>query len=453
MSNIKSLPLKQSLMVNALNAPNPFEFVVATQNVYNMPTLAIIYAMNGWTGKQIYTDQYWRAKSGNLSIAAAIDSVAQSGADLIVTLKDASYDLFREGDVVRDSNDYDGLVKSKQAGQVVIQPFTSGALVAATHFIKDSTISVLGNASAARASQGVQSLSYIPDKDYNCYNVVRDSQVITTEDLQETFVKYQGQNWWAAQEKNMLQRLTAQVAERIIWGKRGYQISTNKGLVNSNGGILWSIENRGGMVDPITSDAISLSKINEIVSNIKMRSGKGLSELTFVGGINAIVKIQSVLGPIVAQSGINNTFGGKEVKGFSVPFYSIGFVNCKFVHDPMFDNPGKFGVSSADLTQISGLTGSKKSNSFFVMDTSPVDRVGGGTEPVMEMFYYHKEMSFGYIKGMTDADASNYTEMNYVNANAVDIATDLDCRSCHAIVRNGVNVVDASSMYYYNVVR
>lgn len=448
---ISSLPLKQSLMVKALNARNPFQFVVETQNVYNNPTLAILYAMNGWKSEQINTDKYERGKTGNLAVAAAIDTVTQSGNDLIIALKDPTYNNFRVGDEVRDSNDYKAIVKSKQPGQVVLEAFTSGALSSASHFKKDYTISVLGNASPSRASKGIESLYVTPDTDYNCYNVVRDSLSLATEDLNDTYVKFRGQNWHHSQEWFMLNRLTGSVTDKMIWGERGYQIPTSQGLVNSNGGIVWSIQNRGGLSEPILSDQISVSKINEIVSNIKVRSGRGLEQLTFVCGMNALTKIQMALSDYIKYAGVDNTFGGTAVKGLSVPYYNIGFVQCKFIHDPMLDNPGKYNVSSADATQIPGLSGSKKSNSFFVIDTSPVNIIGGGKEPMVKMFHFHKEMSYGYIKGMTDAGNDNYTEADYVNATSTDIATDLDARSCHAIVRTGINIVDASTMYYYNV--
>ena len=241
----------------------------------------------------------------------------------------------------------------------------------------------------------------------------------------------------------MLRRLCVSIEQDMIWSDRG-QVTTTQGLTNSNGGMVWSIKNRNGTYVPATS-AITLSVLNEVVYNVRIKQGKPTQELTFLMGSGALQQVQTFLGDIVKFSGQNNTFGGGKVEGFNVKTYSIADVNCKFIYAPSLDNPKMW----PEPTTVPGLIGSKMSNSFFVMDTSPLPIVGGGVEPSIKLFHFGKEMSFGHIKGMVDAGGD---PADYMNPMDTIISSDIDGMSAHAQVKNGINIVDASGMLFYEMV-
>ena len=448
MPQISTLPLNTSLLAKTLNARNPFQFVIETAQNYNTPTLSLIHAFNNWNSEQIDSEKYERGKIGNLAVAAAIQTVTASGSDLILTFQDPTYDQFRVGDEVMDNNRKHGWVKSAGAGTITIQQY-GAALSAATDFQPNTTCRYLANQSPKRASQGTTSLQVTPDLDENYYDIKRDSQFLANDDFVDTYVKFHGQNWSFSQEWFMLRRLCMSVSEKFIWSDRGYNISTPQGNTNSNGGIVWSIKNRGGHYNPTTS-AITLASLNEFIYNIRIKNGKAAQELTFLCGSGALTQMQAFLGQEIKPTGINNTFGGKEVKGYSVPFYGIADVVCKFVYEPALDNPKKWAVTPDDFSTISGVVGSKMSNSFIAIDTSPANIIGGGSEPIIKLFHYRKEMSYGYIKGMDDAGSAS--EHDYMDATASIISSDVDGRSAHAIVRNGINIVDASGLAFWETV-
>lgn len=449
-NQINTLPLNTSLLAKTLNARNPFQFVIETAQYYDTPTLAIINAFNNWNSEEINTEKYERGKIDNLAIAAAISTNTASGANLILTFSDPTYNEFRVGDEVMDNNRVHGWVSVASPGTITINPF-GAALSSTTTFQPATTCRYLANQSPKRASVGVTSLQVTPSLDFNYYDIKRDSQFLANEDFVDTYVKFHGQNWAFSQEWFMLQRLCRSVASKFLWSNRA-QVTTPQGLTNSNGGIEWSIKNRNGFYNP-SSTAITLSSLNEFIYNIRIKKGKPMQELTFLCGSGALATIQNFLGEIMKFSGQNNTFGAGTVKGYNIKTYSIADVDCKFVYESALDNPGVWSQTPDDQTTISGLFGSKMSNSFFALDTSPATIVGGGQEPIIKLFHYRKEMSYGYINGMIDAGNDNVSENDYMNATSTLISSDVDGRSAHAIVRNGINIVDASGMGFWETIK
>lgn len=449
-NQISTLPLNTSLLAKTLNARNPFQFVIETAQNYNMPTLAIVNAFNNWNSEQIDSERYERAKIDNLGVATAIATNTASGPNLILTFTDPTYSDFRVGDEVMDNNRVHGWVSSAAPGTVTINPY-GAALSSTTTFQANTTIRYLANQSPKRASVGTTSLQVTPTLDYNFYDIKRDSQFLANEDFVDTYVKFRGKNWAFSQEWLMLQRLCRSVATKFLWSNRA-QVTTPQGLTNSNGGIEWSIKNRGGFYNP-SSVAITLGGLNEFIYNIRIKKGKPMQELTFLCGSGALTQMQAFLGQEIKFSGENNTFGGTAVKGYTVPFYAIADVMCKFVYEPALDNPAIWSQTPDDLTTISGLFGSKMSNSFFAIDTSPALIVGGGQEPIIKLFHYRKEMSYGYIQGMIDAGDDGISEENYMNATSTVVSSDVDGMSSHAIVRNGINIVDASGMGFWETIK
>ena len=444
MAQISKLPLHNSLLSKSLNQRNPFEMVADTYQYYNTPFLTIVYAMNGWSSKQINVEKYEKAKLGNLAIATEIFDNKPAGANLDVFFTDASFDQLRIGDKVMDSNRFIAYVVATSPGIVTIQPFTSGALVAATHFTKNMTIKLISDASPNRASVGKSSLYVTPDLDYNFYSVKRDSVFIAGEDMTDTYVKYKNEDWYFQQEMEMLRRLSVNIENDFIWSERGYQIVTPQGLTNSNGGMIWATKNRGGGYEPATS-AITIDSLLETIYSIQIKRGKPTQEVTFLLGSGAFMQIQKVLQDYAKYAGTNNTFGGVAVKGFDINTFTIIGITCKFIKATTLDNPKVW----TEPTAVAGLVGSKMSNSFIAFDTSPIPVSGGGTMPSIEVFHYGKEMYYGHINGMVAAGGD---PKDYMNPADTVISSDVDGITAHAQVKNGIDIIDASGMYFREMV-
>lgn len=453
MASNSQLPLSTSLYAQMLNMDNPMEFVINSQPIYNSPTLAIIAALNAFNVKKVDSELYSRSYVDNLSVAAPIQQVEQVGSDLKVTLADNSYDSFRNQEQVADSNGYKAYVKSHSPGILILEPFTSGALNAATHFVKDSTVSSISIQATSRASGKTESLYVTPKQAENVCNTIRDTVFLASSDLIATKVKFMGASWAHSQETFMLRRLMASVSTALIENEFAFQKQTSYGKVNSNGGLLWSIANRGGIVDPITdqSQAISIDFLNDMILRMQAESGKELEEVSMLGGGQAIKNAQmAVANAGIVQSGVSNTFGGTMVEGFDVPFYKIAGTKVKFIRERSWDNPGKYSVSPKDKTNIPGLSGSKKSNSFCCIDTSSVESVDGQKDTNIELFTTGKELSYGTIKGMLDTEGGTFNETDFLPTNT-DISSDIDGRTVCALVKLGLNIPIANGMYHYKV--
>ena len=69
-------------------------------------------------------------------VVATVDTVAQSGANLIITFTDPTFDAFRLKTMVRDSNGNQAYVVATAAGTITVAPATNPTtLVAASHFV------------------------------------------------------------------------------------------------------------------------------------------------------------------------------------------------------------------------------------------------------------------------------------------------------------------------------
>lgn len=442
MSNNTKLPLLNSLIANTLNARNPFEHVVDISGGYNTPFLSIAYALNNFQSKQVNSVQYEFAKQGNLAVVAQISGNSLVGTNLVVTLVDPNFNDYRKGDKVMDSNNVKARVLSSSPGTVTLEPYGT-ILVAATHFTAAMFCKVIGDASPNRSSRGKESLYNVPTMDFNLSSYKRDSVYIDLEDMTDTYVKYDGEMWSFAQEMTMLQRFARNMEQDFIESDRGV-FSTSDGDSNSNGGLNWSIINRNGTYVP-SSNIITQSLLNEMLSSISKKRSASKKEVTLLAGEDAMQTIHTFINDIGKFAGTANTFGGTEVRGLQYNKYAIGSISLNIVPFPYFNNPEFF----PEATTIPGAQGTKASNSFYLIDTTPIPYVDGGNTPAIEMFHFGKEMYYGHIKGMASAGAD---VNDYMNPADTIISSDVSGISAHAMARNGINIVDAKGMGFFKVI-
>ena len=435
------LPLFNSLLTNTLNERNSFQDVVDISMGYNTPFLSLVNIMNMGSSKQIGSAIYEFAKRDNLAVSTAIAANAQVGANLLLTLADPSYNQFRVGDKVMDTEWIKAYVVSSTPGFVTISPFGT-ALVAATHFTAGMYVKAIGDASPNRDSRGKESLYNTPVMDFNFYSTKRESVYIALEDMIDTYVRYQGKSWYFDQEMDMIRRGAKNMELDFIVSDR-LQTTTPAGLTNSNGGLKWSIINRGGTYVK-SNNLLSLSIFNQLLQEIASKNSSSAKEVTCMAGEGAMFIIHQFINEIGKFSGVNNTFGGQKVHGLQYNEYAIGSISLKLIPFPTFNDPVLF----PEVSTIPGAVGSRQSNALFMIDSSPNKIVGGGTAPAIELFHFGKEMYYGHIKGISAAGSD---VSDFMNPADTIISSDIDGISAQWMVRNGVNITNAKGMAYFEL--
>jgi len=439
MANLSPLPLANSLISATLNERNPMDLVTDISRGYNTPFLSIVSALNGWSSHRIDSIKYEFTTVGNLSVAALIASNSLVGSNLVLTLQDTTYKNFRVGDLLMDSEMIFGKVISASAGSVTIEP-SGVALVAGTHFTAGMTAKCVGNASIKSSSRGVSSLYVTPTLDFNYPGITRDSQFIDLKDMLATYPKFKGDFWWYAQEELMLQNFARQLEQKWVYTNRGV-ITGQDGEYYVNGGLIWSIKNRGGVYLK-SPNIIDNNTLDDLIYQVSVKRAAATQDLVCLYGRAAKMEIDKFLGETIKYSGKENTFGGDGVKGFSVPMYNIGSTNISFIYFPLLDNP----VFNPEPCTLPNATGTRGSNSFFLIDKNMLVGMGGGSKPPVELFHYGQEMYYGHIRGLANAGT---TSSDYMNPSDTVISSDVAGMSAHAMADNGINIVDAQGMCFF----
>jgi hypothetical protein len=435
------LPLFNSLLSNTLNERNSFRDVVDISMGYNTPFLSLVNVMNMGNSKQIGSAIYEFAKRDNLAVSTQISAAAQSGLNLVLTLSDPAFNQFRKGDKVMDTEWVKAVVLTSGPGNVTIEPFGT-PLVAGTQFAAGQYIKVIGDASPNRDSRGKESLYNTPIMDFNFYSTKRDSVYLALEDMIDTYVRYKGQSWYFDQEMDMIRRAAKNMESDFIVSDR-LQVTTSQGLTNSNGGLKWSIINRGGTYVK-SNNLLDIDIFNQLLLEVASKNSAAQKEVTCMAGEAAMQIIHKFINEIGKFSGKNNTFGGQIVHGLQYNEYAIGSISLKLVPFPTFNDPVLF----PELSAIGGAQGTRQSNALFMIDSSPNKIVGGGDAPSIELFHFGKEMYYGHIKGMAAAGAD---VSDFMNPADTIISSDIDGISAQWLVRNGINITNAKGMVYFEL--
>ena len=443
MSNLSPLSFSNNLIAATLNERNAMSMVLDISRGYNTPFASIVSAINGFSSHRIDSMKYEYTTVGNLAVAATIQSNSLVGTNLVITLQDTTYKNFRVGDLVMDSEMIKGKVISVSAGSVTIEP-SGTTFVAGTHFIAGATIKSLGNISIKDSSHGISSLYVTPTLDFNYPGITRDTQYLSLKDMLATYPRIDGEFWWYAQEELMLQRFAASLENKWVYSDRA-DITGQDGQYFTNGGLVWSVKNKGGTYLK-SPNIIDENTWNDLIYQVSVKRASADQELVCLYGRAAKMEIDKFLGDTIKYSGKNNTFGGEGVKGFTVKSYNIASTGISFVYFPLLDNP----VFNSEPCTLANATGTRGSNSFFLIDKSALVGMGGGSKPPIEVFHYKDEMYYGHIRGMANAASSaNDGGKGYMNPSDSVISSDVAGMTCHVMADNGINIPDAQGMCFF----
>lgn len=403
-NQLSTLDFSNNLILNQLDMPDKSALVYDYSNGYNVVDFLVTKnatprMIDGEDGK------FYKPIMGISQVIAEVAStVAVTTTRLRVNFVDPTYDLFRLTETVSDgtANNYMGRVIEHNPGYIVLEcapPIT--AWDTTIHFVAGTFATVLFQSSANRASVGMESLYEYPEYVHNHTSIIRESVELFRRDMAKTWVKFNGDYWYSAQDEMAVKRFARESEFRALWSKYG-QITSSAlgGTVNYSMGLKDAIQNneRGGIYTPLSS-AMSQGDFETFIGRVADKQSAAQTNLTLVMGRGALKQIQSFTSPYIQFGGKENTFGGDTVKGIDVYKYSIGGINCDFVMAPALNDKDRF----PQVTTVPGLAGNTRLQyTLIALDMSNYQSVGNGGElPAMEKCYFgSKEISYEYLKGV-----------------------------------------------------
>lgn len=443
MSNITNNSVYGSVLARNLQVPSPMEVIADVSGMYNDPLFYIIAALNKGKSKQWDYEKYETSQMGNRSIVETVTAVAQSGNNLVITYvpSSAGVDPFRTNWIVLDANLTSGRVISHTLGQLTIEP-NGTALSSATDFQAGTFVKNGWNASTNRESVKTEDLTYVPDTDYNFAAVSRNTKYIDLEDKIKTRPQILGNDIWYGQEKWGIQDWVKQLSLRWLIDKRA-QVAGYDGQRNNNGGIFWSITNRGGFVDPANAP-FALSDLQNYIEVLRGKDATPNLNIALFGGLQVLAELQKNIGSDIKYAGDQNTFGGNTVKGINVKKYEYLDCSISFMPMPEFNNPQ--GVFSDPASYNPGTTVGQ--NSAILINTNEIPDANGGSVPVIEMFHRgDRPVYYKHIPGMIDP-GKNVEITDFTTPESSNTTSDKPGTTALMYTFSGINIRDAKGLVY-----
>lgn len=425
-NQLNSLDFSQNLILNLIDEPDKE---------------TAIYKLTGGYGTLSYlTDLISGSKSvqvtglggkheiplmGDSTVIAQIASfTAGTG---VITLTDPNYDvsLFRDNDIVLDVNRRRGRVVagSQQviAGvpQFVVSLVPGQSAFAATDFVAAGWVKSGWDATNNYSTTGKAPIYQAPVYDYNYTAISRGSSSFSRRDMFKTWVRTSADGFWYSMTDELALMDFTRARERKFWlSERG---SSGANGYNQNGGLLWAIQDpiRGGIVRTLFNNP-TVAQLNEFALAVGRRQATQTNTQTWLVGQGALANLQlNYTAPYVQYSGVNNTFGGKEVKGINVMMLAIAGTTVRCIMVPFFNDPFFF----PELSSIAGVIGTRMSNTIVAIDEGMYSTFGDGMQPAMKKIHWGQEETlYGYVAGLIGKDGVAAGSMNKAGliANAGD---------------------------------
>jgi hypothetical protein len=439
------LNVADNLTVRQLSDRNDFRNVYDLSGGYNKFGLIVnILNMPFGGSKQFDTDRYEKSVMGRNHVIAQIATAATVGNTRVITLQPqgnppAPVDTFRVGDVVvAADHNVSGKVIATTPGSITLEPTESTIADVAAAFPNTAGVyvKVLGDSSPNFYSDGKTALYEFPDLIHNFAAVKRDTYLASRRENIASRIYYKDKFWGDAQLDLMVQRFLRQMEKQMLFSNRAQFTSQVGGPSDMNGGVRWSIINRGGEYLPLAS-ALTEAQFDNFLANVWSRKASRTTPMTLFMGRGMMQHIQRTFTDgYIENAGSMNTFGGSEVKGVDVRTYSIAGVEVGFVELPVLNDTEFF----PELTTVAGLANPyRQQHTCFALDLDPIEVQGGGLAPAIEKIHRGpSEFYAGYIKGMADAGvptAENFADFS------VDIVSSVDAHRCDVMADNGIDMI------------
>jgi hypothetical protein len=254
------------------------------------------------------------------------------------------------------------------------------------------------NAQQNRGSGAMASLYEFPEYVSNQTSIMRENVELYRRDASQTWVEFQGDYWYSAQDMIMMQRIARASEYRALFSRYGTQASSD-GTVNYSMGAKAAIKDptRGGVYSAL-ANLPTQGDVEGFFNQIADRQNVQDVEINMMVGRGLLNRIQGFTSDYIKYAGKNNTFGGDTVRGLDVRQYDINGVHVNLIPAPILNDTDRFsgrssiaGAGSFTRMQYTGI----------VLDTQPYEAVGGGSLPAMEKVYFgDEEMVYYYVPGI-----------------------------------------------------
>lgn len=396
-SPVSGLSLKNNLITNLITRREVNSNVIASDFGYNKVQVLMDYANRGQVKKvnQVRVDV---PRVGNTAISNRVNGTSVAVGNFLTVPLVSPDTRFRVKDVVRDANGVQGRVVATTPTSLTLEIMSSGFVWnTATHFTNNMSVLSMFDMSGTNDSFGKSSLSVSPSYDFAVLSKMRDTYKQNLTDRIKTEVLWTKDNkyWYASQQMYLMQRFSRMNELRLNFSNRIESFTSSvEGETSSTGGLRWAAQN-GGTYYPLTANPTE-QDIQDFIKEITVKFGTAKRKLMFFCGKEALFAIQNFLKDNVVYSGINNTFGGKDVSGYDIRKYAIGGTEIEITEYPLFNDPLLF----PDLSTYTGKP--KMQSTILAVDWSPADSGNGGApvSTIQKFCYDGPEVYYKFIPGM-----------------------------------------------------
>ncbi len=400
LNQLSTLEFQNNLVLNLLDKPDKSKTVYDFSGGYN---LIDFLATRNTAARQIngLKGIFSKPLLGNNAVVAQVATNTLVGTNMRVTFTDPAYNAFRVQVVVSDGTaaNNQGRIISKGPGFIVIEP-VNVTFAVASHFVAGTFATALFTASGNIGSTGVESLYEFPTYVSNQTSITRESSQIFRRDMAGTWVQFEGDYWWSAQDTATLKRFANAQEYRGLFSD--YVTTANSsvgGEVNYSMGLRNAIRDpqRGGIYQPLSS-AMTQADFESWIGRMADRQALAHTNFTVVCGRGFLKMIQGFTTPFIQFSGKNNTFGGQEVKGIDVMTYSVNGITVDFIMHPIFNNREMWPAFSS-VSSLGAYT--RMEYTAVALDLGMIDAIGGSAQPAIEKVYFgEQEIVYAYMAGI-----------------------------------------------------
>lgn len=344
-------------------------------------------------------------------VVAVVDTVTQSGANLIITFTDPNYNAFRLKTMVRDSSGNWGYVIASAPGTITIQPATNPTtLVAASHFTAGRSVLEMGSGSGNQYSTGLSNLYKQTLTRTNYSAVIRESQTVSR---REKFISYKfDETYYSYQqaEIEMLNRFMKKKVLNMLYSEPGQFNSSIEGQVNRYEGLRAAVRNQGGKF--VSAPALfTTADFEADLDFMAINDPAQYQNYVLLIGRRAWARLNNLYGGTNIQYTVSKAVVNGNELNFDIPQVTINGVTMKVMIMGIFDDVYSFPTISA----VAG-AGYKESNTYCMINLNSVPNIFGGMIPSVRKFYFASsdvtgglETLYRYVPGMVGPGSSNNT--------------------------------------------
>lgn len=448
--------LSRSLNYNQLNKPYFMPGIYDMTNGRNRPSFYnFVAALNatGTRSRQVASadKKFEFLKQNNQYVACPIQSTTLVGGNLVITLTDPTYDVFRNNFVVRDKVGNAGYVIAHAPGSITIAPYGSTtSFNTSTMFLAGQT-AYQGESNNPKGGYGLtmESMFVNPVRDYNYLQKYQDSITIDREDLYQTYLNDAAGTTAQSltmtyQEQMMAARFAFQLENSLIRGERSVNTINGK-TIYQNGGLDWAIAQNGGWSDGSAS-VPTLSTYKQHLEYIRDNGNVMSGDIIWIGGTKARSRFFTTLQNQIqfAATTTQSGFGTNGRSGLDIAVFTWLGLKMAFMDMPLFNDPAYNG-------NISSITGDRiVSDEFYCMSLRDVmDAETGEMIPPIQMVHFDPTPIVRYRYSAGSIDASGNVTGGGTAGSATQVSELVDSVTVSMQYDGGVNIPNTTGMTHW----